>query len=140
MRNQPFRLPLPASRQELVQVLDRLRDDTWEKADRQLLMRLVEQVIGPDPGIPPTPPPTRSTAESENAVVPETPCAKPETQRRGHGPEERGGLPRSPAGPLSRSEAASRRSLLVWRPTVPGPQTSDLPSFYWTAPGGGDAV
>jgi len=52
MKRKPYRLPLPASRQELVQVLDRLRDDTLGEPDRQLLMRLVQQVLGPDPEVP----------------------------------------------------------------------------------------
>jgi hypothetical protein len=46
MRN-PDRISLSASRNELV--LDRLRDHTLEEGDRQLLMRLVQQVLGPDP-------------------------------------------------------------------------------------------
>ena len=83
MRSKPYRIPLPASRHELAQVLEHLREDTLEESDRQLLMRLVQQVLGPDPGVPP--PPTRSTPESEKAVLPATTITEPETQRRGHG-------------------------------------------------------
>ena len=79
----PYRLSLPASRSELAQVLDHLRDNALEASDRQLLMRLVQQVLGPDPGSPP--PPTVATVESENAAVPETTRTEPETQRCGHG-------------------------------------------------------
>ena len=85
MRSQWDRISLPASRRELVQVLDRLRDDTLEDSDRQLLMRLVQQVLGPDPGSPPPPFSTPATAESENATSSESTGAKPEIQRRGHG-------------------------------------------------------
>ena len=85
MRSKFDRIPLPASRRELVQVLDRLRDDALEESDRQLLMRLVQQILGPDPGPPSTQLPARSTAESENAARSETTRTEPETQRRGHG-------------------------------------------------------
>lgn len=85
MRSQPYCIPLPASRQELVQVLDRLRDDTLEESDRQVLMRLVQQVLGPDPGTPPASPSARSASESEKVVLPETTIPEPDTRRRGHG-------------------------------------------------------
>jgi len=85
MRSKWDRISLPASRRELVQVRDRLRDDTLEEADRQLLMRLLEQVLGPHPGTPPPPSTTLATAESENAASSKTTDTKPEIQRRGHG-------------------------------------------------------
>ena len=85
MRSQWDRISLPASWRELVQVLDRLRDDALDESDRQLLMRLVQQVLGPDPGSPPPPSSTPATVESENAASSETNRTKQEIQRRGHG-------------------------------------------------------
>lgn len=84
MKSKLYRLPLPASRQELVQVLDRLRDDVLEEPDRQLLMRLVQQVL--DPPAPSVPLSGGSPAASEQAAVsPETNITESDTQRRGHG-------------------------------------------------------
>ena len=86
MKSKPYRFPLPASRQQLVQMLDRLRDDTLEEPDRQLLMHLVQQVLGPDPGTPSTPLSHSSTAASQQATIPDqTNRTDSDTQRRGHG-------------------------------------------------------
>jgi transposase len=85
MRNKPYRLPLPASRSELAQVLERLRDDALEESDRQLLMRLIQQLIGPDAGPPPAQSPTPADTEPGNAAGSETTRTEPEIQRRGHG-------------------------------------------------------
>jgi hypothetical protein len=85
MRSKSYRIPLPASRHELAQVLEHLREDTLEEADRQLRRRLVQQVLGPDPGPPPAQPPVSADTESENAAGPDTSRTEPEAQRRGHG-------------------------------------------------------
>jgi hypothetical protein len=47
-----YRVSLPASRTELAQVLTRLQDDTLQEPDRQLLMRLLEQLLGSFAGTP----------------------------------------------------------------------------------------
>jgi transposase len=47
-----YRVSLPASRTELTQVLARLQDDTLQETDRQLLMRLVQQLLGSSAGTP----------------------------------------------------------------------------------------
>jgi transposase len=47
-----YRISLPASRAELTQILARLQDDTLQEPDRQLLMRLVQQLLGPSAGTP----------------------------------------------------------------------------------------
>ncbi len=47
-----YRVSLPASRLELTQVLARLQEDALEEPDRQLLMRLVQQLLGSSGGTP----------------------------------------------------------------------------------------
>ena len=47
-----YRVALPASRAQLTQVLARLQEDTLEEPDRQLLMRLVQQLLGSSGGTP----------------------------------------------------------------------------------------
>ncbi len=55
--SKPYRVSLPASRTELAQVLARLQDDTLQEPDRQLLMHLVQQLLGSSAGTPLSGPP-----------------------------------------------------------------------------------
>jgi hypothetical protein len=60
-----YRVSLPASRLELTQVLTRLQEDALEEPDRQLLMRLVQQLLGSSAGTPVSGPPT-ATGKKES--------------------------------------------------------------------------
>jgi transposase len=85
-----YRVSLPASRTELTQVLARLQDDTLQEPDRQLLMRLVQQLLGSSAGTPVSGPPT-ATGKKESALTAgSTEIARPEqetteSKRPGHG-------------------------------------------------------
>ena len=59
-----YRVSLPASRTELTHVLARLQDDTLQEPDRQLLMRLVQQLLGSSAGTPGSGPPTAQARTS----------------------------------------------------------------------------
>src|SRR4051794_13564045 len=60
-----YRVSLSASRTELTQVLARLQEDALEAPDRQLLIRLVQQLLGPSAGrlcqVHPLPPEGKSS-------------------------------------------------------------------------------
>jgi transposase len=85
-----YRVSLPASRTELTQVLARLQDDTLQEPDRQLLMRLVQQLLGSFSGTPLSGPPVTAggkeferTASSSETAHPEQENKEP--KRPGHG-------------------------------------------------------
>jgi transposase len=85
-----YRVSLPASRLELTQVLARLQNDALEEPDRQLLMRLVQQLLGSSGGTPSPEPPTAAEknesalmAESSETTNPE--LETHESKRPGHG-------------------------------------------------------
>jgi transposase len=85
-----YRISLPASRTELAQVLAHLQDDTLQEPDRQLLMHLVQQLLGSSAGTPVSGPPT-TTGKKESELTAgssETTSLEQETQeskRPGHG-------------------------------------------------------
>src|SRR4051794_10724020 len=85
-----YRVSLPASRTELAQVLAHLQDDTLQEPDRQLLMHLVQQLLGSSAGTPVSGPPT-TTGKKESELTAgssETTSLEQETQeskRPGHG-------------------------------------------------------
>src|SRR4051794_1755308 len=85
-----YRVSLSASRLELTQVLARLQEDALEEPDRQLLMRLVQQLLGssgerPSPESPPAAGKNESalTAGSSESTSPEQETN--ESKRPGHG-------------------------------------------------------
>jgi transposase len=83
--SQQYRVSLSASRSELTQVLARLQEDALEEPDRQLLMRLVQQLLGPTTatpsgGLPPAPVPDATTAASPDRL-----SSEPRPLVRGHG-------------------------------------------------------
>src|SRR4051812_40845559 len=85
-----YRVSLSASRLELTQVLERLQEDALEEPDRQLLMRLVQQLLGSSGGKPLSgSPPGAGKNESElTAGSSETTSLEQETnasKRPGHG-------------------------------------------------------
>src|SRR3954453_2900952 len=85
-----YRVSLPASRLELTQVLARLQEDALEEPDRQLLMRLVQQLLGSS-GDKPLSGPSPEAGENASALTSEpseTTRLEQETQeskRPGHG-------------------------------------------------------
>src|SRR3954467_2948391 len=85
-----YRVSLPASRLELTQVLARLQEDVLEEPDRQLLMRLVQQLLGSSGGTPSPEPPT-AAGKNESALMAgwsETTSPEQEahtSERPGHG-------------------------------------------------------
>src|SRR4051794_2272749 len=88
-----YRVSLSASRTELTQVLARLQEDALEEPDRQLLMRLVQQLLGSSGGRPlpePPPPPPPAAGKNESVLTAgssETTRPEPETsesKRPGH--------------------------------------------------------
>ena len=66
-----YRVSLSASRLELTQVLERLQEDTLEEPDRQLLMRLVQQLLGSSGGKPWSEP-RPEAGENESALTAES--------------------------------------------------------------------
>jgi transposase len=87
-----YRVSLSASRLELTQVLARLQEDALEEPDRQLLMRLVQQLLGSSGGSPSPEPPSSPvagknesglTAGSSETTSPEQEIN--EAKRPGHG-------------------------------------------------------
>src|SRR3954449_3810454 len=85
-----YRVSLSASRLELTQVLARLQEDALEEPDRQLLMRLVQQLLGSSGGTPSPEPPT-AAGKNESALMAgwsETTSPEQEahtSERPGHG-------------------------------------------------------
>jgi transposase len=63
-----YRVSLSASRTELTQVLTRLQEDALEEPDRQLLMRLVQQLLGSSSGKPLSGPPP-GAGKNESALT-----------------------------------------------------------------------
>ncbi len=85
-----YRVSLPASRTDLTQVLARLQDDTLQEPDRQLLMRLVQQLLGSSAGTPASGPPTAPGKNESERTAGSTEIARPEQEttdakRTGHG-------------------------------------------------------
>ncbi|MBV9225336.1 MAG: IS66 family transposase [Acidobacteriaceae bacterium] len=85
-----YRVSLPASDTELTQVLERLQEDALEEPDRQLLIRLVQQLLGSSGGKPLSGPPPEAgkNASALTAESSETTSLEQETQeskRPGHG-------------------------------------------------------
>ena len=85
-----YRVSLSTSRLELAQVLAHLQEDALEEPDRQLLMRLVQQLLGSSGGTPVAgPPPAAGKDLSElGSGLLETTTPEQETQeskRPGHG-------------------------------------------------------
>jgi transposase len=85
-----YRVSLPASRTELTQVLARLQDDTLHESDRQLLMRLVQQLLGSSAGTPPSGPPATVGGKEFEPAASSSETASPEQEnkepkRPGHG-------------------------------------------------------
>jgi hypothetical protein len=85
-----YRVSLPTGRTELAQVLARLQDDTLQGSDRQLLMYLVQQLLGSSAGTPLSGPTTtvgekafEPTADSSKTTSPEP--ENKESKRLGHG-------------------------------------------------------
>ena len=85
-----YRVSLPASRTELAQVLARLQDDALQEPDRQLLMHLVQQLLGSSAGTPWSGPHAtvgrkefEPTASSSETASPEP--ENQESKRPGHG-------------------------------------------------------
>jgi transposase len=85
-----YRVSLSASHTELTQVLARLREDALEEPDRQLLMRLLQQLLGFSGRTLPPEPPT-AAGKNESALMagsPESTSPEQEThesKRPGHG-------------------------------------------------------
>jgi transposase len=85
-----YRVSLPASRLELTQVLARLQEDALEEPDRQLLMRLVQQLLGSSAGTPVSGPPTATGKKESELTAGWSEIARPEqetqeSKRPGHG-------------------------------------------------------
>ncbi len=85
-----YRVSLPASRTELAQVLARLQDDTLQEPDRQLLMPLVQQLLGSSAGTPLSGPPVTVGGKEFEPAAGSSETARPEqenkeSQRPGHG-------------------------------------------------------
>jgi transposase len=85
-----YRVSLPASRTELTQVLARLQDDTLQEPDRQLLMRLVQQLLGSSAGTPVSGPPATAGGKEFEPTAGSSEAARPEqethdSKRAGHG-------------------------------------------------------
>ena len=85
-----YRVSLPASRTELAQVLARLQDDALQPPDRQLLMRLVQQLLGSSAGTPLSGPPATAGGKEFEAAASSSETAGPEQEnkepkRPGHG-------------------------------------------------------
>src|SRR5207245_1576905 len=74
-----YRVSLPASRTELAQLLTRLQDDALQEPDRQLLMRLVQQLL-----VSATPA-ANGPKSGSTTSLPETPRPETETKAPGHG-------------------------------------------------------
>ena len=85
-----YRVSLSTSRLELTQVLARLQEDTLEEPDRQLLMRLVQQLLGSSGGTPGSGPPAQAGIDLSELVTGSFETASPEqenkeSKRLGHG-------------------------------------------------------
>jgi transposase len=85
-----YRVSLSTSRLELTQVLARLQEDALEEPDRQLLMHLVQQLLGSSAGTPSSGPPAsvggkefEPTASSSETASPEP--ENKESKQPGHG-------------------------------------------------------
>ncbi|MBV8832254.1 MAG: hypothetical protein JO108_23885, partial [Acidobacteriaceae bacterium] len=85
-----YRVSLPASRAELTHVLARLQDDTLQEPDRQLLMRLVQQLLGSSAGTPVSGTPLITAGKESERTTGSSESARPEqethaSKRTGHG-------------------------------------------------------
>src|SRR4051794_39837599 len=85
-----YRVSLPASRTELIRVLARLQDDALQEPDRQLLMHLVQQLLGPAAGTSVSGPPTATGGKESELIAGSSEIASPEQEandgkRPGHG-------------------------------------------------------
>jgi transposase len=85
-----YRVSLPASRAELAQVLAHLQDDTLQEPDRQLLMGLVQQLLGSSAGTPLSGPPTAAGGKEPELTAGSSETARPEQESNkskppGHG-------------------------------------------------------
>lgn len=82
----PYRVLLPASRAELARVLARLEDDQLNEHDRQLLIGLLQQLLGSPSVSSPAAALTTTADSAPMAPAPDSPSAEQEPkQRRGHG-------------------------------------------------------
>lgn len=79
-----YRVSLPASREQLTEVLARLQDNQLNEHDRQLLMRLLHQLLGPFTAPPAAPSPSAPHSPPAPATPP-APCSEMNRKRRGHG-------------------------------------------------------
>src|SRR5438309_10641893 len=85
-----YRVSLSASRLELTQVLARLQEDTLEEPDRQLLIRLVQQLLGSSRGTPLSGSATAAGKNESSLTAGSSETASPEpenkeSKRPGHG-------------------------------------------------------
>src|SRR3954462_12912518 len=80
-----YRVSLPGSRSELAQVLERLQGDALEESDRQLLMRLLQQLLGPAAGTPPSGPPPAPASDSTTTASPDRLTSEQKPLLPGHG-------------------------------------------------------
>src|ERR671932_1677212 len=85
-----YRVSLPASRLELTQVLARLQKDALEEPDRQLLMHLVQQLLGSSGGTPSPEPPAAAGKNEPALTAGSSEMSSPEqettaSKRPGHG-------------------------------------------------------
>src|SRR3954452_1752901 len=85
MMSKQYRVSLPASRSELAQVLERWQEDALEESDRQLLMRLLQQLLGPTAGTPSGGPPPAPAPDSPTTASPDRLTSEPKPLVRGHG-------------------------------------------------------
>jgi transposase len=85
-----YRVSLSASRLELAQVLAHLQEDALEEPDRQLLMRLLQQLLGSSDGTPVSGPPPAAGKDLSELVGGSLETTSPEqenkeSKRPGHG-------------------------------------------------------
>jgi transposase len=85
-----YRVSLPASRLELTQVLARLQEDALEEPDRQLLMHLVQQLLGSFGGTPLSGSSPATGKKESELTADSSEIARPEqethdSKRPGHG-------------------------------------------------------
>jgi transposase len=85
-----YRVSLPASRTELAQVLARLQDDTLQEPDRQLLMRLLEQLLGPFAGTPRARPASAAVDQESELTTSAAETARPEPENQASKPPGHG--------------------------------------------------
>src|SRR4051794_28987338 len=83
--SKPYRISLPASRRELAPVLERLQEDALEPSDRQLLMHLLQQLLGPTTGTPAGGSPLAPAPDSKTTAWPDRLTSEPKPLLGGHG-------------------------------------------------------